>query len=100
MRAWNWNKAAGFISISTESLWHVCPEQCIIMESRNYQANLMQEDAVFYGFVDGAFQRKSFEECKAGIGGFLKTKNETLCYIFSGPVTTSSSMQTEWLALK
>lgn len=51
------------------------------------------------GFIDGAWKKDVAGQVKAGIGGFLLSKSNSLVFIFSGPSTQSTPYDTELEAL-
>lgn len=60
----------------------------------------MNFPAEVFGFVDGSFRTNDSGISSAGIGGFIKDKNNRMLFIFSGPVHATTSFLAELYALK
>lgn len=61
---------------------------------------ILDHSVSFYGFSDGSFSSNSSIAASAGMGGYLKNKDNELLFIFSGPSVASSSLMSEILEVK
>lgn len=99
IRSFRWCQVLNLVHENALSCWSVNPEGLIASHLCSVRVNLFGSNSTIYGCTDGSFVRTNALEYKAGMGVFLKNRDNELLFLFSGPLKVSSALQAEMLAV-
>lgn len=95
IRVLKWCSAAGMCDDVRSSSWLISPECSIMQKYKTNLKSLFVRDFDLFYFTDGAFHCNSTAMIKARIGGYIKDKDGTILYIFSGPADVNCPLRAE-----
>lgn len=96
-RSFVWCNSGGTLFCSSANYWNVNP----ILAIKNVKADFLYNISInwdYVGFIDGSWSSLNNHHI-AGIGGYVNHRKYELYFIFSGPVISSSPLETETKAL-
>lgn len=77
------------------SVWDINPAGAILSHHSTHKG-LLDLPTTIYDFTDGSFELNEDTSVSAGMGGYLKDKNNNLFFIFSDPQQANSSFMVEF----
>lgn len=92
-RSYTWCTSSGIILSNSEQDWAINPIKTAKSVYIKFQKHLDQYWD-YYAFVDGSWNKVGGIQ-RAGMGGFIKHKNDNKQFLFSGPTVAEDPLQAE-----